>query len=134
MNTADQKDRIDQDVAHRRLLSAVVALAIRDVCQIQSVGRLSENSRTGLNFIFEHSDGYLSLLDIDPEHFRRKLLEFVFKNFNSKEFIPAIGLSQIERRRFASNYKIWHSEKIRQRERIMMPSRRSRKVEEWSDE
>lgn len=118
MNNADQKDRIDQDVAHRRLLSAVVALSIRDACQILSVGRLSENTRSALNFIFEHSDGYLSLLDIDPDHFRRKLLEMVHKDFNTKEFVPAIGLSELDRKRFASNHRIWYADKIRSRQKL----------------
>ena len=110
MYTADQKDRIDQNKAHRRLLSAVVGLAIRDACLVN--GRyLGENTRTGLSFLFENSDGYLELLDINPKQFRERLLEIAFAGPNSKKKYIAVNLSQDERDRFARNYRRWWNEK-----------------------
>ena len=110
MYTADQKDRIDQDVAHRRLLSAVVGLAIRDACLVN--GRhLGENTRTGLSFLFENSDGYLELLDINPKQFRERLLALAFAGPNSSKKFIAVSLSQDDRDRFARNYRRWWDEK-----------------------
>lgn len=105
---AEDRDRTNQDIAHRRLLSAVVALAIRDACHIHTIGNISDQTRNAINFLFNHSDGYLSLLDINPQQFRAKLIESVYRN--DKKFVSASGLSEIERKRFANNYGLWLKE------------------------
>lgn len=110
MNTADQKDRIDQDVAHRRLLSAVVVLAIRDSCSA-SGNRINEHARSGVDFLFEHSDGYLELLDINPKQFKERLLTAILNNKESSKDEMIAGLSYIDRERFAQNYRKWWKDK-----------------------
>lgn len=110
MQTAKQKERCDQNIANRRLLSAVVALALRDACHIHGIARLAENTRSAFNFIFMHSDGYLHLLDIDPDQFRNRLIEMSFKDHDPNKKEEGYALTSVELRRFANNYQVWYRE------------------------
>lgn len=110
MNNEDQRDRIDQDVAHRRMLSAVVGLAIRDACAING-SRFRDDTRTAISFLFEHSDGYLEMLDIDPKQFRERLLAAIFKNPGPSKRPITAGLTSVDLDRFANNYRRWWREK-----------------------
>jgi hypothetical protein len=55
---------------------------------------------SAIDFLFRTSDGYLSLLDIDPEQFRKRLLGLMFDmNKKIRQFEP------IGRRNFRYNYQ-----------------------------
>lgn len=92
--------------ACRRLLSAVVSLAVRDACQTPGKRMLNQMPRHALDFLFNHSDGYLELLDFDPEQFRKKLVSVMYmKNPN-----PPFSLSQEDCRNLRINYQMWCNE------------------------
>jgi hypothetical protein len=89
--------------ACKRLLSAVVSLSIRDSCQTPGKKMLNQLPRDALDFLFNHSDGYLELLDFDPEQFRKKLVSVMYtKNLN-----PPYSLSQEDCRNLRINYQMW---------------------------
>lgn len=84
------KISIEQDNQMRacqKLLSAVVALAVKD-CQRMPIKPYNKKVRephpiaiTALDFLFTDScEGYLTLLDIDPQHFRKKLIDQMYKD------------------------------------------------------
>jgi hypothetical protein len=89
--------------ACKRLLSAVVSLAVRDSCQTPGKKMLNQLPKDALDFLFNHSDGYLELLDFDPEQFRKKLVSVMYtKNPN-----PPYSLSQEDCRNLRINYQMW---------------------------
>ena len=102
-----------QGTANRRLLAAVVALAIQDAqSKPRRLGRLripTDEAISAIYFLFQHSNNYLSLLDIDPQQFRNRLLKLMF-DMNKKitQFEP------IKRRNFRYNYE-W----MRRKENIL---------------
>ena len=96
---------MDQAVACRRLISAVVALAITDACKGASKETLPTNTVSALSFLFEHSDSYLELLNIDPQQFRKRLLDYVYNK--SPDKMLKHHLSDFERRAFGINYQQW---------------------------
>lgn len=75
----------DQFRAGQKLLSAVLALAIRD-SQRRPIRPLSKKKEepspltlSALNFLFtDNSDVYLMFLDIDPEQFRKRLIKYMY--------------------------------------------------------
>ena len=98
-----------QGIAYRRLLAAVVALAIQDAQakpnKTFSKRRLvpKDTAMFAIDFLFRTSDGYLSLLDIDPKQFRKRLLDLMFDmNKKVRQFEP------IGRRNFRYNYQWMH--------------------------
>jgi hypothetical protein len=98
-----------QGVAYRRLLAAVVGLAIQDAqakpYKPYSSKKLipTDTALSAIDFLFRTSDGYLSLLDIDPGHFRKNLLNLMFDmNRKIRQFEP------IGRRNFRYNYQWMH--------------------------
>jgi hypothetical protein len=102
-----------QGTANRRLLSAVVALAVQDAqLKPRRMGRLripSDEAISAIYFLFQHSDNYLNLLDIDPQQFRERLLKLMFDmNKKVSQFEP------IKRRNFRYNYE-W----MRRKENIL---------------
>jgi hypothetical protein len=89
-----------------RLLSAVVSLAIRDTMHAP-IGKknlqLQRETASAFDFLFtDTSDGYFDLLNIDPGHYRRKLLEVM--NDTSNTDVP---FKAIDRRTFRINQKLW---------------------------
>jgi hypothetical protein len=102
-----------QGAANRKLLSAVVALAIQDAqSKPRRMGRLripTDEAISAIYFLFQHSDTYLSILDIDPQQFRERLLKLMFDmNKKVSQFEP------IKRRNFRYNYE-W----MRRKENIL---------------
>jgi len=93
-----------QGTANRRLLAAVVALAIQDAqLTPRRMGRLripADEAISAIYFLFQHSDNYLSLLDIDPQQFRERLLKIMFE-MNKK----VLQFEPIKRRNFRYNYE-----------------------------
>lgn len=102
-----------QGTANRRLLAAVVALAIQDAqLKPRRLGKLripTDEAISAIYFLFQHSNNYLSLLNIDPQQFRNRLLKLMF-DMNKKitQFEP------IKRRNFRYNYE-W----MRRKENIL---------------
>jgi hypothetical protein len=89
-----------------RLLSAVVSLAIRDTMHAP-IGKknlqLQRETASAFDFLLtDTSDGYFDLLNIDPGHYRRKLLEVM--NDTSNTDVP---FKAIDRRTFRINQKLW---------------------------
>lgn len=89
-----------------RLLSAVVSLAVRDTMHTP-IGKkdlqLQPESASAFDFLFtDTSDGYFDLLNIDPGHYRRKLLEVMNDTSNSN-----VPFKAIDRRTFRINHKLW---------------------------
>jgi len=98
-----------QGTAYRRILAAVVGLAIQDAQMkpraIYTKKKLipTDEAISGIDFLFRTSDTYLNLLDIDPEQFRKRLLGLMFDmNRKIKQFEP------IGRRNFRYNYQWMH--------------------------
>jgi len=97
---------MDQAVACKRLLSAVVALAVRDACQPSGSKMLNQLSKNALEFLFYTSDGYLEWLDIEAEQFRKRLVGIMYtKNKN-----PPFSLSEQDCRNLRINYQMWCNE------------------------
>lgn len=89
-----------------RLLSAVVSLAVRDTMHAP-IGKknlhLQRETASAFDFIFtDTSDGYFDLLNIDPGHYRRKLLEVMNDTSNSN-----VPFKALDRRTFRINHKLW---------------------------
>ena len=98
-----------QGVAYRRLLAAVVGMAIQDAQsrprKLYTGKKLipTDEALSAIDFLFRTSDGYLSLLDIDSGRFRKNLLNLMFDmNRKIKQFEP------IGRRNFRYNYQWMH--------------------------
>jgi hypothetical protein len=97
---------MDQAVACKRLLSAVVSLAVRDSCQTPGKKMLNQLPRDALDFLFNTSDGYLEWLDFDPEQFRKRLVNTMY----AKKYFPIYGLSENDIRCMRKNYQMWCDE------------------------
>jgi hypothetical protein len=96
---------MNQSVACQRLIAAVIALAIKDACKGAMKETLPTHTASALNFLFTHSDSYLALLDIDPQQFRNRLLEYVYKQDTTS--LLTHNLTDFERRSFGMNYRQW---------------------------
>jgi hypothetical protein len=96
---------MNQSLACKRLLAAVVVMAIKDACFGPKSKIISSHTASAFNFLFEYSDYYLSMLDIDPKQFRVRLLEYV----DSKKLDKPLpySLTDHERRAFSFNYRRW---------------------------
>lgn len=97
-----------------RLLSAVVALALRDLAKRPVLMgrhktrtpkyRLADEALSACRFLFtRHSDGYLEMLNIDPGSFRNNLIELIENRQERKigEFEP------MDRRVMRHNRQLW---------------------------
>ena len=102
-----------QGTANSRLLSAVVALAVQDAqLPPRKTGKIripTDEAISAIYFLFQHSDSYLNLLDIDPEQFRDRLLKLMFE-MNKK----VVQFESFKRRNFRYNYQ-W----MRRKENIL---------------
>lgn len=104
-------DKEDQARAYQKLISAVIGLAIKDA-QIKPVRYYGDTHRTPLpealsamQFLFTgDSDGYLTLLEINPEQFRKRLVDQMFDS--SFEIKGIKGNPYLSRKNFKFNY-IW---------------------------
>lgn len=97
-----------KNLPEQRLLSAVVALAVRDCCdrplKIDNKIRLSFNAASAFDFIFTPlGEGYLEWLDIDPTNFRAALIKLM-QDISSKEIA---SFDSMARRTFRQNYALW---------------------------
>lgn len=100
--------------AETRLLSAVVAHAVRDAClspilKGKKAVRPRADALSALNFLFDTQrsgiDAYALWLDFDVNQFRQKLIDACDKETVSKD----LHLSSDQRRNFRVNYKLYRS-------------------------
>ena len=118
--------------AEKRLLAAVVALAVKDMCLApivkkkgnrRKVDRPRADAITAYGFLFDRSrsglDEYASWLDFDADRFRENLINACFSDIVSKE----LKLDDKDRMNFRRNYKLL---------KAMAPERRA--VLEHSDD
>jgi hypothetical protein len=103
MNTYEL-DYKAQGTANIVLLSAVVALAVQDAqLPPRKIGKVripKDEAISAIYFLFQHSDSYLNLLDMDPEQFRDRLLKLMFE-MNKK----VVQFESSKRRNFRYNYQ-----------------------------
>jgi hypothetical protein len=65
--------------------------------------QLQPESASAFDFLLtDTSDGYFDLLNIDPGHYRRKLIEVMNDTSNSN-----VPFKAIDRRTFRINHKLW---------------------------
>jgi len=89
----------------RRLLSAVISLAIVDCCDSSLIRsktpRLSDKSYSAFDFFFGYTkicNLYLELLGIDPGSFRERLLRIMWANGKTRD------IDENRKRAFRVNY------------------------------
>lgn len=99
-------------VAEKRLLSAVVAHAVKDACirpvtKNKKAVRHHPDALSALNFLFDTHrsgiDAYALWLDFDADQFRQKLIKACHKEIVAKD----LHLSDEQRRNFRVNYKLY---------------------------
>jgi len=92
----------DQDAACRKLLSAVVALALQDSCmrpnQSGKTLTIKNDALSGLHFLFGHGGFFMELLDIDPDEFCKRLVARMYSSEWDSRF------SEDQKRSFRWNY------------------------------
>jgi hypothetical protein len=109
-----------------RLLSAVIAFAIEEVClkpvrittnKNKKVVVMRHYAKTAYDFLFRGgSDGYCAALDIDPTEFKKRLISQLTdlstpRPFDvSKRNMDAIGR---RKRMFKLNHKLYHTGRVR---------------------
>ena len=108
------EDMVDQNASCRRLLAAVVALAVKDACQPSIRVRSKETkmyrrvpteaASSAIHFLFgEGVVGYLQMLDMDTDRWRTQLMDQMnasneeVNSFNSQ-------ISAFDKRCFGWNY------------------------------
>lgn len=117
----DMFPRDSQAGACRRLLSAVVVVALRDACATplkRGMGGtpISTEAFTAMRFFFDTTvsglNEYLAWFDIDAEQYRRRLLETMQNNSP----LRINGFEPLDRRNFRLNHRMW--EKLRHQDSI----------------
>ena len=104
-----------------QLLSAVVAMAIDDVCLPPTRDRqdgvmMNNHAYTAYRFLFEHGDVYLDLLNIDPQSFRQKLVAQLLDLSTNRPFDVSNRPSEIigrKKRMFKLNQKLYQQRNFR---------------------
>jgi len=94
-------------IPERRLMFAVVGLAVSDACAMpvltrhKQVAGLKEDAFTAMDFLMtDVADAWLTWLDIDPPMFRKRVLDVMFDG-------KASSLSENRKRAFRSNYEAY---------------------------
>lgn len=97
-----------QDAAARKLVWAVIELAILDACIRPShgVGRLPEHVRSAFDFLEgDGLDRYCELLDVDGPEFRARLIGMM-----GRPFVVGDVFDDSQRRAFRANHRQWMRE------------------------
>ena len=84
---------MNQTEACNHLIAAVIVTAIKDACDSRENGSLE-----AINFLFNHADGYLELMDIDPGSFKSHLVE------QMKQSGQFLSVNEGDKRYFRRNY------------------------------
>ncbi len=89
-------DHID---GHIKLINAIVAIAVLDTTR-QCKHKLDTEAQTAFRFLFSDDvDAYLELIDINPDHFKRKLKESMYNN--------STAFTDTQKRAFKMNFVKW---------------------------
>lgn len=91
-------------VVIKRLLSAVVNLAVEDVCLDQLKGRLRTDARSALDFLFGGQsmiETYGAFIGLDVGLFRERLMQELRGESGARRF------TESNRKMFAINYELW---------------------------
>ena len=109
----EQLDPAEQTRNCTKLLSAVVATAVRDACATpitrrgKTIGTLPPDTYTALRFLFSGTvtgvGAYADWLDFDVANFRQQLIRFMH------DVTPETkqGITSIQRRAFRVNWRIY---------------------------
>jgi hypothetical protein len=105
-----------------KLLSAVIGLAIDDVCLEPTKGHdkktgkkilvMRHDAVSAYQFLFFHGDGYMVALDIDPSQFKKRLLSQLLDRSNNLPFDVSNRSSEIINRRkrmFRINHHLYQT-------------------------
>ena len=93
----------DDARCYQNLIYAVIARAMMDTFKVQPKGELCTDTRTAFDFLFGNDvDVWLELVDLDPEHFKRKLKDSMFSE--------SCSINDVDKRCFRINYKTWYQE------------------------
>jgi hypothetical protein len=89
----------------KKLLWAVISLAVEDACRDPYKTRPEAESITAMRFLIgdgnqSDSDSYFLWLDVDSREFRKRLIEAMFADRHDK-------FSDAARRAFRANYNWW---------------------------
>jgi hypothetical protein len=103
-----------------QLLSAVVVLAIEDAClsPIKKSSKkyvMNQYAYSAHRFLFEHSDAYLELINIDPKSFRERLVEQMNDRTHNRPFDITDRLNLVaerKKRMFRVNQKLYTEKSI----------------------
>ena len=102
MNLTKFEDGVLNEIQNdrcKKLLWAVIQLAIDDACRAPFVTKPQNDSITAMRFLFSESlDAYLMWLDVDAQRFKQKLLEAMFSEKHDK-------FQESARRAFRANFK-----------------------------
>ena len=107
----------DEISGYRKLLSAVVWLAVYDACSQptkpskKNKQSPTDNASSAIRFIFEDNDRfffkqYMRCLDMDPEAFRNRLVGLMYGG-GSLENPPFNSLPHNARKSFCFNHTHW---------------------------
>ena len=110
-----------------KLLSAVIAFAVEEICLRPIKAKTDENKKTVLmrhdaktayEFLFKGGcDGYCAALNMDPTEFKRRLVYQITDLHTTKPFdVSRRDKNQIGRfkRMFKLNHKLYHEGRIEQ--------------------
>lgn len=116
----------NEKMPEERLLSAVVSLAIQDVClppihivleNKKKILVLSYHAQTAYEFLFcGHGDGYFAALDMDPSETKKRLIYLLSNLSDNKPFDSTnknIDLISRKKRMFKLNHKLYAEGKLR---------------------
>ena len=94
---------MDHISSYHKLVSAVVALAVTDTTK-KNDKHLDNDAKTALVFLFgDNVDPWLEMIDIDPGHFKRKLMDSMHSSGGQ--------FSDEQKRAFRMNYQMWNQNK-----------------------
>jgi hypothetical protein len=115
-----------EKMPEERLLSAVVSLAIHDVClppikltleNKNKVFVVSHHAQSAYEFLFRgHGDGYYAALDMDAAETKKRLLRLLSDLSHNKPFESTnknIDLILRKKRMFRLNHKLYGEGKLR---------------------
>ena len=111
---------LEDDIrGYKALINAVILRAVYDCfgMPIDKDKKLTAMARSAFEFIMSKDvEVYLSLIDIDHDYFRRKLLETMFDKANvTPTMFNEESLTNSRKRLFRINYKLWQQEKAKKR-------------------
>lgn len=90
----------DDARCYQNLIYAIISRAMMDCFKPPIKGRIDEDTRTAMEFLFgNHIHTYLELVDIEPSAFQSRLKSSMWDDNNN--------INSTDKRAFRSNYKIW---------------------------